>query len=133
MPIMMQLGDIQFQVNELPHQTLKRMTAWRWPQQDRIGRRPAHQWMGKAEETITMAGMLYPMITGGPSRLRELRAEADRGEPLTLVDSFGNVWGEWVVKSVEETWEELLDNGLPRKIAFQITLSHYGDDAGSMP
>ena len=125
---MLQLGPIQFEINDFSYDQLRRATAWQWPSQERIGRRPALQYTGKAEETIGVSGTLYPPITGGPSLLRNLRAEADRGEPLDLVDGLGNVLGLFVVKGVQETWTEMLDNGLPRKIAFQIELAHYGED-----
>lgn len=127
--VMLLLGDFAFTMKTAPYQRLRRATEYRWPAQARIGRRPAVQHTGPGPERITLDGALYPALTGGRGALRTLRAAAARGEPLTLVDSLGFIYGRWVVLRVEDTLQVLLDNGAPRRIDFRAELAHYGDDA----
>ena len=51
-----------------------------------------------------------------------MRADAERGEALQLVDSLGDVWGDFVVTAITETRRDIGPAGLPLRIDFQVTL-----------
>jgi uncharacterized protein len=127
--VMMGLGGYRFGLATAAYQTLERSTAYRWPSQERLGRAPARQFVGKGDDTITLAGVIYPHYKGGLRQVDAMRAEAERGEPLDLVDGFGRVWGAWVILSIREAHSRLLGNGAPLKIDFTIELAAYGEDA----
>lgn len=127
--IMMGLGGYFFSVDTASYQTLERATDYRWASQDRLGRGPAHQFVGQGDDTITLAGVIYPHYKGGLGQVDAMRAEAAKGQPLDLVDGFGKVWGVWVIRSVRDRRSQFLGNGAPMRIEFQVELAAYGEDA----
>ena len=129
--VMMMLGAYPFMLNTAAYQQLKRSSTYRWRQQDRIGRKPAQQYVGPGADQITVQGEILPHWKGGYRQLDLMRAQAARGQPLVLLEGYGGfVLGDWVILKIEETKSELEANGAPRVIAFAITLKEYGDDRG---
>lgn len=127
--VMMALGAYRFSLATAAYATLQRATEYRWASQDRLGRGPARQFVGQGDDTITLAGVIYPHYKGGLRQVDTMRAEAAKGQPLDLVDGFGRVWGPWVILSVRENQSALLGNGAPLKIEFQVELAAFGEDA----
>ena len=126
---MLALGGYRFSLDTAAYQALERTTAWRWARQERLGRRPARQFVGPGDETIALDGVIYPHYRGGLGQLDALREEAGAGRPLRLVTGTGVVLGLWVVERVEETQRLFLADGRPRNISFRLGLTRYGDDA----
>lgn len=121
MPLMA-LGQFIFEIRTAPYQELRRRTEYRWASQPRIGARPAHQYLGPGEDTITLTGTLYPELTGGPVQLNEIRAMAAQGKAWIMMAGNGDKLGHWFIESVEETNSLFFADGTPRKIEFQIAL-----------
>lgn len=127
--VMMQLGEYQFGIESAVYEQLRRSTSYRWQGQDRIGRRPAQQFAGVGQETISLTGRIYPFYKGGLGQLDKMRAEAGQGEPRILVDGLGRIWGKWAVTRIDETQSTLMPDGVPEKIDFSLELVRYGEDA----
>jgi len=128
MSIMMALGDYRFSINTSAYQNLSRAKEYRWKSQERIQNDPALQYVGPGEEKIDLDGVIYPHYRGGLGQVDTMKRSADWGEPLLLVDGRGFVHGSWVIMSVEETHEVFLQNGVPRKISFSLSLKKYSED-----
>ncbi|PID66603.1 MAG: oxidoreductase [Gammaproteobacteria bacterium] len=126
--MMMSWGMFVFGLNTLPYQELQRATTWRHPTNSRVGLRPAAQFLGQGDETITLPGQLYPELTGGRVTLELARAMADRGDAWPLVERTGKIYGLYVCESIDDTATEFFDNGQPRKIEFTLKLKRVGDD-----
>jgi len=126
---MLALGRYRFSVDTAAYQELLRTTAYRWAQQPRLGRRPARQFVGAGDETVSLNGQILPHYKGGLGQVEALRTEAAAGRPLQLVTGTGQVLGAWVVERIEETQRFFLDDGRPRSVAFRLDLAAYGDDA----
>ncbi|MCU7904432.1 MAG: phage tail protein [Candidatus Thiodiazotropha sp. (ex Epidulcina cf. delphinae)] len=126
--VMMQLGDYQFGIESAAYEQLGRSTQYRWQGQDRIGRRPAQQFAGIGQETISLSGRIYPFYKGGLGQLDQMRAEAGQGEPRILVDGLGRILGKWAVTRIDETQSTLMPDGVPEKIDFTLELVRYGED-----
>lgn len=127
--VMMMLGAYPFMLETAAYQQLKRISTYRWKQQDRIGRKPAQQFLGAGADRITLQGEILPHWKGSYDQLNLMRAQAARGEPLVLLEGYdGFVLGDWVILRVEETKGELMADGSPRVISFSMTLKEYGDD-----
>lgn len=132
--MMMALGEYRFGLPTAAYQDLSRTNSWRWPTVDRIGARPASQFVGPGEESISMSGLIYPHFRGGLGQLDAMRAEADKGEPLILVDGSGKNWGKFVITDIREGQSIFWSNGAPRRQEFDITLQAYGgEDAEAIP
>ena len=126
--VMMALGAFRFGVNRANYQEFTRSASWRWEPQDRIGRRPALQFLGPGSDEITLQGTIYPHFKGGLRQVEMMRLVASQGAPLILVDGLGWVWERWVITSVDETKTLFMADGAPRRIEFTMTLRAYGKD-----
>ncbi len=129
--VMMMLGAYPFMLDTAAYQQLKRSSGYRWKQLDRVGRKPAQQYLGPGADQITLSGEILPHWKGGPYQVDAMRAQAARGKPLVLLEGYGGlVLGSWVILKIDETRSELLGNGSPRVIKFSMTLKEYGEDQG---
>jgi len=57
-----------------------------------------------------------------------MRALADEGRPLQLIDGLGRIWGAWVITEMGDTRTVFAEDGQPRKVEFRIKLKAYGED-----
>ena len=124
--MMMCLGQFVFSLQTLAYQELQRQTAWRHASNSRIGARPASQFLGVGEETITLPGFLVPEY-GDYNALSEITAMADTGAAFALVDGLGRVHGQWVITDKSETGTLFDRNGQPKRVEFSITLRRVDD------
>ena len=62
--MMMSLGFFVFSLHTAAYQELQRQLAWRHASVPRVGDRPASQYIGPDDETITLAGVLLPELAG---------------------------------------------------------------------
>lgn len=125
--VLMALDQFRFTMETAAYQTLKRKNDYRWPAHARLGDRPTRQFIGLGNESIDIAGIVYPNLAGGLGQIEQLRETAGRGQPMILVDGLGFVWGRYVVLSLQEGRSFLLPDGRPRKQTFGLQLSHYGE------
>lgn len=130
-PVMMQLGGFQFGINTAAFQTLARSNEWRWPSQDRFGKPPVLQHVGQGAETITLPGVIYPEWRGGLGQLDAMRAQAGKGEPLTMVDGKGTAMGLWAIERIDEKQAVFAASGTPRKVEFTLQLRRFFEADGN--
>jgi phage protein U len=127
--MMMALGLFVFATATLPYQQLQRTTSWRHPSNSRLGLRPARQFMGPGDDSITLSGTLYPELTGGRVSLAMVRAMAETGKAWPLIEGSGAFYGLWVVESIDETGSVFFADGSARKIDFSLKLARKDDEA----
>jgi phage protein U len=125
---MMALGLFVFATGTVPYQQLQRQTQWRHPSSSRIGRRPARQFVGPGDDTITLTGTLYPELTGGRVSLALLRTMADTGKAWPMIEGSGTVYGLYVIEEMSETGSLFFADGSARKIDFSMKLARIDDD-----
>lgn len=125
--MLMALDQFVFSIGTLAHQELQRKTSWRHASNARVNARPAHQFVGPGDDTITISGVLYPELAGKLSSLDSLRAMGDRGEAYVLVDGTGGIFGAYLIQDVDETRSYFDRDGKPRKVDFSITLQRTDD------
>lgn len=126
---MMALGTFVFSLSTLPFQELQHQLGWRHPTTSRVGARPARQFLGPDDETITLSGVLLPELTGGQASLDQVRAMGDQGKAWPLIDGNGQIYGLYVIESLEQTKTIFFEDGTPRRIEFRLTLKRVDDDA----
>lgn len=126
--MMMALGLFVFAVPTAAYQQLQRQTAWRHASQSRVGQRPAYQYLGPGEDTISLSGVLMPELTGGRVTLDLLRVMAEQGLAWPLIEGTGRIYGLWAIASISETDSVFFRDGMPRKIEFDLALTRVDDD-----
>ena len=128
--VMMKLGDFNFMLSTAAYQRFRRITEYRWPAQERLGREPARQFVGKGNDKIDLDGVIYPEFKGGLKQVERMRDIAGKGNALRLMtysSRKGENWGRWCIEQIEETQEVFFWDGVPRKIEFHLSLSKYGE------
>lgn len=127
--MLMTLGLFVFGLDTLAFDTLRRQTAWRHPSNSRVGARPARQYIGPGDDTITLSGVLAPEFKGTARSLDDLRKMADSGKAWALVSGAGDVFGAWVIENMSETGTYFIAQGRPRRIEFELQLARADDSA----
>ena len=130
--MMMALGIYVFGLYTVPYQQLQRQMSWRHPSTSRIGKRPARQFIGPGDDTITLSGVLYPEITGGKLSLSALKAMADEGMAWPLIEGTGIFYGLFIIEELSQTDSTFFPDGAPRKIEFSMKLTRVDDEPDLM-
>lgn len=126
---MMALGLFTFSLNTLPYQELQHQLGWRHPSTSRVGARPARQFLGPDDESVTLSGVLLPELTGGQVSLDLVQAMGDQGTAWPLVDgSDGRILGLFVIESLSQTKSVFFRDGAARRIEFNLALKRVDDD-----
>lgn len=119
------LGGFLFSLNTAAFQEMNRETKYRWASQERFGAHEALQFLGPGEDSISLPGVIYPSYRGGTGQVQKMRDLAGKGQPLMLLDGYGNVFGRWVIESVDEKRSNFAALGQPKKQEFTLKLRHY--------
>ena len=130
--MMLALGMFVFMRQTLPHQTLQRDAEYRWPSNSRVGKRDSFQFLGPGEEKITLAGTLYPELTGGKLTMTAIRLMADQGRAWPLLDGTCTIYGMYVINNISETGSLFFADGTPRKIDFTLTLTRVDESLAAL-
>ncbi len=135
---LMALGQFVFSMPTLAFDDFARQCSWRHPENSRVGVLPARQSLGPGADSITINGLLVPLIAGQPGALRQLREMGDSGKAFALVAGTGEVFGAYVIESLDEKRSAHLANGAARRIEFSLTLQRKPDataeaDGGASP
>lgn len=128
---MLMLGSFKFSLNNAVFQEMRRSTQYKWASQERFGQLAARQFVGLGDDTITLPGVIYPSYKGRTNAMQDLREMAEQGLPYTLLDGQGNIYGRWIITTVDETKSVFAMFAQPRKIEFTVTLELFDGPAGS--
>lgn len=128
--MLMALGQFVFSLDTLAYQELKRSNTWRHPSNSRVGARPARQFVGVGDETFALSGWIAPGQLGDYGSLDEMRAMGDSGQAFALVSGNGEVFGQFVLESLNETGTLHDRYGYPSKVTFDLQLVRVDDNAG---
>ncbi len=126
--MMMCFGTYVFSLSTAAYDQLQRQMQWRHSSSERLHARPARQYVGPGDETISLQGLIAAELTDDIQTLDVLRALADEGRPQSLVEGTGLVYGSYVIDSLSETRKELFHDGTPRLIEFQLQLTRTDDE-----
>ena len=127
--MMLALGFFAFSLKTAPYQQLRRVSSARAPRNAPVGQRPTGQFVGPGDDKITLSGILYPELTGGPGTLKTLREMMLTGKAYVLIDGDGNIMGNWSIETVSETKSNFLQDGTARKITFELSIIREPDEA----
>ena len=126
--MMMVYGLFVFSLSTAAYQEFQRQTSWRHQSQSRVGARPARQFLGAGDDTITLTGTLLPEFTGGQASLDALREMADQGRAWPLIEGTGVNYGLYVIESLNERKSRFFRDGAAAQIEFDLTLQRIDDE-----
>ena len=126
--MMLSIGLFVFEIHTAAYQQLQHATSQRWAANNRIGARPAYQYLGPGEESVTLNGTLYPEVTGGLFDLSMLEKMAASGKAHTLIGGDGSLHGLWFIDTITSTQTVFFKDGRPRKIDFTLQMKRTDDD-----
>ncbi|CAG9259189.1 hypothetical protein BDI4_60102 [Burkholderia diffusa] len=110
--MMMALGLFVFSLSTLPYQELKRRRGWRFASNNRVGKKPARQYVGEDDETISLSGVLLPELTGGDMSLAVIEAMADQHTAWPLIEGTGHIYGMFTIDDIDTTRTLFFDDGI---------------------
>lgn len=126
--MLLALDQFVFGLSTLAYSELQRQTAWKHASTSRVGARDARQFVGPGDDTISLQGILAPELTGTLASLQELRSMADTGDAFVMVDGAGNVYGVFIIQSINENQSFHNQDGTPRRVEFTISLMRVDDE-----
>lgn len=126
--MMLALGLFVFSLHTLAYQDLQRQLAWRHPSISRVNARPAVQFLGPDDETLTLQGVLLPELAGDSMSLDMLEAMADEGAAWPLLEGTGRIYGLYVITGLSVTRQLFFQDGAARRIEFTLSLKRVEDD-----
>ncbi|EKN3486250.1 phage tail protein [Yersinia enterocolitica] len=130
--MMLSLGLFVFMRQTTPYQNMNRNIDYRWPTNNRIGLRPAAQFLGVDSEKITLSGALLPELTGGKMSLLALELMAAQGKAWPLIDGNGTLYGMFVIESLSQTGTLFFADGSARRIEFTLKLLRVDESLTAM-
>lgn len=126
------LGLFIFQLNTTPYQMMQINQKYRYGVNNRVGKRPAVQFIGLDNDDITLSGTLLPSLTGGRLSLLVLEQMAETGRAWSLIDGTGNIYGMYVIEEITQSKSEFFVDGTPRKIDFTLKLKRTDESLSEM-
>lgn len=121
-------GNFYFGLSTAAFDKLTRDSGYNIAALERLGRRQSLQFVAINAETIRLEGVVFGAFKGGIGQFEKLRAIAQSMQPVNLTTGYGQVLGRWYIMRIEEAQDSLMQDGKPRKQAFTLELSRYGDD-----
>lgn len=123
---LMSLGMFVFGMDTANYSEMQRDIDWRWGKSERLGARPARQYLGQGDDNITLSGSIIPGVSGTYSsidRLIEMADSArDGGGAWPFIDGNGKVIGQFSITKLVTTLSNIMAGGLARWTDFTITL-----------
>jgi phage protein U len=116
------LGMFVFGMDTIAYDELNRRFGWRHGDTDRFGARPATQFLGPGEDTISINALIVPEIAGSYSALTTLEDMGNTGDSWQLLDGLGRVLGQYRLETIEDGHRGIMAGGIPRGRAVTIEL-----------
>jgi phage protein U len=124
------VGPLEFEATGPHFEQLRHAHEMSWAQHDRFGVAPHYQFTGAGPEEVEIEGTVYPEYFPGLEDIRRLPRSGS--QPVVVASGSGDVYGQWIIKSVENVQTFFTRHGEPRKVQFTIRLAKYNARSGSL-
>lgn len=128
--MLLALGQFVFELSTLAYQDFKRSNDWRHASNSRVGARAGYQFVGVGDDSVSLSGWVAPGQVGSYASIAALRAMGDSGQAFALVSGMGEVFGQYVIKQLEETGTYHDRRGRPGRVEFSLQLTRVDNNAG---
>jgi len=114
-------GQIQFEVEPLNVHEADHNTGTDWARKEIAGAGVYREWVGEADEEITLRGRIFPHKLGGLSELEIIESFRRAGQAEQLMRGDGVVLGWFVIERLSRTHRFLGRDGVGQAIQFEAT------------
>lgn len=128
--MLLALGQFVFELGTLAYQDFKRSNDWRHASNSRVGARAGYQFVGVGDDSVSLSGWVAPGQVGSYASIAALRAMGDSGQAFALVSGMGEVFGQYVIKQLDETGTYHDRRGRPGRVEFSLQLTRVDNNAG---
>jgi|JI8StandDraft_2_1071088.scaffolds.fasta_scaffold00364_22 hypothetical protein len=119
---LMVLGMFVFGMKSLPYQEFQRRMSWRHATSERHTERPAAQYVGLGEDTVSFTGVLVPEVAGSFGAIDNLVDMASTGDNWPLLDGAGQIWGSYRIENIDLRGTSIISGGIARRTEFAVDL-----------
>lgn len=117
---------ITFEVSSnkvLTFNNMQQTVSGRWATHDLIHCKPMPEYLGPGQRKVTLTVFISALHGVRPRQtIERLEEAAENGTPYTFVINGRKVGSyQWVVESISETWDEIIEGG--RLVSAHLTLS----------
>ncbi|MBB4199039.1 hypothetical protein CCR94_16225 [Rhodoblastus sphagnicola] len=127
-------GDYSFNAGAASFEELTHKWAGRWSKPPVFGRRPPGQYLGPAEEDLTVKGTIYPAAMDGDpfGQIVAMQQAAGAGAVDMLFSGGGDAFGLFRLEEVEYRASSHLPDGRPQKVEYTLKFSAADDFGGGI-
>lgn len=111
----------------LTFSSMNKNVKGRWSTHNIIGKRPKAEFLGPDRQQITLEVLLSSTLRVRPRKMIEkIEKTAEKGKPNILVIGGKRVGKyQWVIESVSEAWDKVIEDGRLVSAKVNLTLSEY--------
>jgi phage protein U len=125
------IGSVQIDTYPFSIDSLSRKTAADIALKPLLNGRKSVEFMGPGDDVLTLSGKILPVVHGGRADLEKVRGHIESGTKLPVMQGNGVRLGMFVIKSLDETHQELLMDGTPFVIRHRMELLKVDEDAAA--
>lgn len=132
--VLMAWGPFRFEIGKAAYEEFKHRFGGRWEKHPIIGRRPAGQYLGPADEIVSLRGVIYPDATGQDSAQTIADLVQASGQPTvySLVSIDGTIHGPFRLEKAERDGKYIAPDGSPQKLAYHLDFVAHDDGDGEI-
>jgi uncharacterized protein len=128
----MSLGLFLFVLPTVVFQDMKHKRDVRHARNERVGNIDAFQFVGPGEESITLSGNTAYGINHASASYAVLNRMMQTGKAWPLIDGLGNVYGQYIIQSLDISKSGFRKFGQARQSDFTIDLQRVDNPGGSI-
>jgi uncharacterized protein len=128
----MSLGLFMFSLPTIVFQDLKHKRDVRYAANERIGNPDAWQFIGPGRESISLSGNTAHGINRPSLSYALLNRMMQAGKAYPLIDGLGNVYGQYIILSIDTGKGNFRKFGQPIKTDFTIELQRVDNPGGAI-
>ena len=130
--VMMSLGDFGFRLPTVVYQQFSHKRSARFATNPRLGAGDAFQFVGPGPEAISLSGVTAWGINRASASYARLNGMMQEGRAHSLVDGLGNVFGQYVILSLDVERETFTKLGQARRSEFSLELERTDNPGGAI-
>ena len=134
MSLLLAWGPFSFESGRAAYEELRHRCGGHWEEHRIIGRAPVGQYIAPDEEAIALRGTIFPLENGAgaPAMVRAMQDASKAGETYTLISGLGEVFGIFRCRKCERIESEIVVDGLPFKVSYDLEFIAHADPEGSI-